>query len=195
MATPLGDLKGWFSQSLHRQFPPNSPNLHLLPPICATNKMTNRISNWIRNRSFGRRKRSKKDTDNGPETLFLPATRPRPITPNNASSSNLKFIRPNGIFFELPPELRTEIITEAFGYRGVHMGIEFDHALTRSPSCHCKIPGSSKPTRVVARDTSIPKAWRWKSRVCDYTVPYEEWQGWQTYKDYCLSDMKPCCDR
>ncbi|KAF6829486.1 hypothetical protein CPLU01_07892 [Colletotrichum plurivorum] len=160
--------------------------------------MTNSLSTWIR-KKVGREKDIREQHFNEPEPLYLPSTPRRPITPANVNvpSESPKLITPNGPFFRLPAELRTDIIAEAFGNKTLHVLVEFDCPPIHTPAGHGGTrPSPSQTAREgeIARHLRRRRRWRWRSCVCHRELRDHEW--WRTIgEDRCLAGEAPNCHR
>lgn len=123
-----------------------------------------------------------------PPLPALPAERPRPLTP---SPSHENLYQPaadataDSAFFQmLPPEIRRQILLEAFGKRCVHMDLRFDHPelplppgeAARENYSHCRHNVDwerryRQPPPAWNLDYSMPKRWIWQSSVCHQRRP------------------------
>lgn len=144
--------------------------------------MPSAVSKWI-HKKFGERK--------GKSSIpVLPEIRQRPITPTeschtgrlNATLSTVG----NGPFFQkLPPEIRHQILAEAFGYQTIHMDLFYEHPMqaqkrdgtllpTDAEDRHCglNVAYDTRSGRLTPRfNRSKPKHWIWRSSVCHRDFP------------------------
>lgn len=144
--------------------------------------MPNVVSKWI-HKKFSERKGK-------PSIPFLPEDRQRPITPpschpSSSSTPGPAFTTGNGPFFQkLPPEIRHQILVEAFGDRVVHMDLIYDHPIlprrehsslpTDAEDRHCglNVEYDTRMGRVIPKvNRSKPKQWIWRSSVCHRDYP------------------------
>jgi hypothetical protein len=127
---------------------------------------------------FGKDSDSKRPTVSLP---ILPNTRPRPLTPpfsdENASKvSKTHATTPNSFFQVLPPEIRRQILIEAFGNQRLHIRLDRDK------------PGPQKRRN----KQQICEKWLWGSPRCHrnaLTLPFLIFP--HAWDDYCL-DGRSC---
>jgi hypothetical protein len=106
---------------------------------------------------------------------FLPAQRPRPLTPTPSQQSPFNL----GTFARLPPELRRRVLIAAFGGRTLHLDMRFAHprrgdafdlvAQEINNAAHGLGISPLSPDYFPDRDA--PRAWRWSSCVCHRMLP------------------------
>jgi hypothetical protein len=134
---------------------------------------------------------------------FLPANRPRPLTPPASQQSPATL----GTLARLPPELRRRILINAFGNRTLHLDLQFAHP-RRADAVDIALAelggaggghglGAFPSSSYYLADGDAPRAWRWTSCVCHRLIPrgsrYEQHcleKGYPTYRyphaDQCL---------
>ena len=112
-----------------------------------------KLSGWIRKHFMSKSRSKKQSTDRLP---FIPSSR-RPITP-------VSFDTPTCLFFQLPYDILTMILTIAFGGRTLHVDI-------------------------VRRE----EAWQWRGAVCYWIdsrlPPYWKYIRLSLWNDECLKDV------
>ncbi|WYZ42218.1 hypothetical protein EsH8_V_001113 [Colletotrichum jinshuiense] len=146
---------------------------------------------------------------------FLPATRPRQLTPGpphegeDENRDSQRLLRNYGLFGRVPAEVRRQILLEAFGARTLHMDLSYGHPLVRKS----RIPGTSgsNPRPAAAAeapshrhcalgselvpDTDRPQGWQWFSCVCHRRAGYSETEMEQRYAAMEFSNsVEPCDD-
>lgn len=142
-----------------------------------------------------------------PPLPVLPAERPRPLTPSPSDEDLCQSVAnatANSAFFQrLPPEIRRQILIEAFGGHAVHMDLRFDHPeLPLDPeaahkiSSHCRhnIDWENRyrgPPPAWNLDHSVPKRWIWQSSVCHE----RDFQGWYGKRRLAGTFSHPAEDR
>ena len=109
-----------------------------------------------------------------PPLPYLPAQRPRPLTPTASQTQHLTATL--GTLSTLPQSLRRRILNTAFGEGTLHLDLrlahpqhaecafisehwesaaQYEHGLGMAPLSHCW-----------RRDRDAPKTWQWYSCVC-----------------------------
>lgn len=141
---------------------------------------------------------------------ILPDPRPRQITPpppaSNDSSSAPPSTHAYGLFRRVPPEVRREILVEAFGKQTIHIELvhgrpgnqrrgasEKEHRLRRAP----RAPNEPTSSRVLRRLKPKPKKeWRWYSCVCHADLPSgtEPWTRFAEPSDDSCQGADNWCD-
>ncbi|KAL2019270.1 hypothetical protein VTK56DRAFT_9814 [Thermocarpiscus australiensis] len=111
-----------------------------------------------------------------PPLPFLPAQRPRPLTP----TASLECLVALGTFANLPPELRRRVLVAAFGERTLHLDLRLAHprlsqnlrpAIPVETAKHEHCRGAAPLSWYYCPDQTAPKTWRWWSCVCHRLVP------------------------
>ncbi|KAK3306261.1 uncharacterized protein B0T15DRAFT_534840 [Chaetomium strumarium] len=132
------------------------------------------------------------DTNEGDEypLPFLPAQRPRPLTPISSQQSPINL----GRLARVPPELRWRILIAAFGGRTLHLDMQFAHprradafdlvAQDVNGAAHGFGVSPLSPWYFPARDA--PRAWRWTSCVCHRMLPVGS-----RFERRCLAKGRP----
>lgn len=125
-----------------------------------------------------------------------------PPPPPYRTESDWPSIRPTpgnyGLFGRLPPELRQQVLGEAFGNRTLHVDLTFDHPLVRRPSSRInkwRKPGPDARVHCgfgtqLVRDASRPKRWQWFGCVCHRRLVRPVEEGCYVNKER----IQPCQD-
>ena len=134
--------------------------------------------------------------------------RPHVLTPSCSTVA----LTPGSPFFEkLPPEIRREILTLAFGGRTVHMDLSYGHpAVPGGPELRrtyahngMNIIDDRFPPTVVC-NTALPKSWQWWGSVC-HRLPPGHRRSWRDINgslehglnepggDFCRFGRGQCC--
>ncbi|KAH6624778.1 hypothetical protein B0J18DRAFT_465971 [Chaetomium sp. MPI-SDFR-AT-0129] len=100
-----------------------------------------------------------------PPLPFLPAQRPRPLTPTSSEQSPVTL----GTLARLPAELRRRILMTAFGGRTLHLDLRLAHPrhpddLASPVSGHREYEhdlGAAPLSESYRPDEALPKIWRW----------------------------------
>ncbi|KAK4041493.1 hypothetical protein C8A01DRAFT_34446 [Parachaetomium inaequale] len=143
-----------------------------------------------------------------PPLPFLPAQRPRPLTPSASEQSPVTL----GTLARLPAELRCRILMAAFGGRTLHLDLRLAHPrrpddLAAPVSGHHEYEhdlGAAPLSEYYGPDEASPKTWRWYSSVCHrMEPPGSRWEhrsvrlGYPVYRyphtDGCLRGEAMCC--
>lgn len=110
----------------------------------------------------------------------LPHPRPRELSPLRFRESGIgapyTSVQETSPYFELPPDIRVDILRLAFGDSRLHMNLSYSHPdASRRWEHHCGIDNKKlkrsrkKKERIV--DSTQPKAWRWWSSICHRLPP------------------------
>ncbi|KAK3313317.1 hypothetical protein B0H66DRAFT_522255 [Apodospora peruviana] len=133
---------------------------------------------------------------------YLPATRPRPLTPplqqpsseSSQEDGKATLLQNYGLFSRAPPEIRRQILTEAFGGRTLHMDLTYPSyrsesgPTTKTTHRHCDI-GSE-----LVFDTS-GRGPQWFSCVCHRRAGYSQAETLKRYAEMEISQtIEPCDD-
>jgi hypothetical protein len=171
-----------------------------------------RLLHSIRGRGNNNSKSTTENEEGDAHPLpFLPAQRPRPLTPTASQQSPATL----GTLARLPPELRRRILITAFGSRTLHLDLQFAHPrradavdAALADLSHSSGPGhglgASPSGYYYFGDRDAPQAWRWTSCVCHRLVPPgSQWEqrflekGCPTYRyphtDQCLEGNAHFC--
>ncbi|CAH0046174.1 unnamed protein product, partial [Clonostachys solani] len=131
-----------------------------------------------------------------------PRVRPLTPTPSNheLTQSSIEAASGSPFFQKLPSEIRTRILTEAFGARTVHMDLWQDHPdveipkndkSSHGPHVHGRgrVYTAGRPGyNYLLRDQQEPKQWIWQGSVCHRNAPepYKKfWTELEPSEDFC----------
>ncbi|CAG9987648.1 unnamed protein product [Clonostachys byssicola] len=152
---------------------------------------------------FGKGQAKKRDNDALP--VLDPRVRPLTPTPSNKEKfrhSAIQATAQSPFFQKLPPEIRTKILTMAFGGRTVHMDLWQDKPDVEIPkSDNIKVgalvhgrkrvyttghPGY----KYLMRSLKEPEQWIWQGSVCHRNLPDDEpgkrfWEELEPSEDFC----------
>ncbi|KAF7559867.1 hypothetical protein G7046_g4279 [Stylonectria norvegica] len=160
--------------------------------------MPGRLSTWFRQKLA-----KLKGKDKGKSKPLIPFPRPMVST--------------GPLFQKLPPEIRRQILKEAFGNQIIHMDLIYERPLVARPQCaqaksrdstrtchgckhrlpHASIHLASSPLRRLVRDETLPKQWTWRTSVCHRNPPNghsPRQRLIEPAQDECRIGSSTCCD-
>uniref|UniRef100_A0A0B7KK20 DUF7730 domain-containing protein n=1 Tax=Bionectria ochroleuca TaxID=29856 RepID=A0A0B7KK20_BIOOC len=165
---------------------------------------------------FGKDQAEKRDHDALP--VLDPRVRPLTPTPSNQEEfcqSAIEATAQSPFFQKLPSEIRTKILTMAFGGRTVHMDLWQDHPDVEihkkdktSDGAHVhgrkRVYTAGRPGyKYVKRNLKEPKQWIWQGSVCHRNVPEpwkRFWKELEPSEDFCrygglgITDVGDICE-